>query len=60
MVEPGWEVVLGTDGELVGLVKEVLGDHDTDIFDGLALDTGLMKLPRRGPMPASAVGSCSR
>jgi hypothetical protein len=43
MVEPGWEVVLGTDGELVALVKEVLGDHDTDIFDGLALDTGLMK-----------------
>jgi uncharacterized protein YrrD len=42
VVEPGWEVVLGTDGELVGLVKEVLGDQNADIFDGLAVDAGLI------------------
>lgn len=49
MVAPGWEVVLGTDGERVGSVKEVLGDHNSDIFDGLAVDTGLIAKPTYVP-----------
>jgi hypothetical protein len=40
-----WEVVLASDGELVGLVKEVLGDKNADIFDGLSVDAGLISKP---------------
>lgn len=43
VVEPGWEVVVSNDGERVGVVREVLGDQNADIFDGLAVDPGLMK-----------------
>lgn len=49
VVEPGWEVVLGTDGELVGLVKEVLGDQNADIFDGLAVDSGIISKAKYVP-----------
>lgn len=49
VVEPGWEVVLASDGELVGLVKEVLGDHNADIFDGLSVDAGLISKPKYVP-----------
>ena len=49
VVEPGWEVVLGSDGELVGLVKEVLGDQNADIFDGLAVDSGLISKAKYVP-----------
>lgn len=49
VVEPGWEVVLASDGELVGLVKEVLGDHNADIFDGLSVDAGLISKPTYVP-----------
>lgn len=49
VVEPGWEVVVATDGTLVGLVKEVLGDQNADIFDGLAVDAGLIAKPTYVP-----------
>lgn len=39
VVEPGWAVVAG-DGNEVGKVKEVLGDAEADIFDGLAVGAG--------------------
>lgn len=49
VVEPGWEVVVSSDGERVGVVREVLGDTNADIFDGLAVDPGLMKKPKYVP-----------
>jgi len=42
LIEPGWDVV-GSDGEKVGVVREVLADLDADIFDGLVVDPGLLK-----------------
>jgi uncharacterized protein YrrD len=49
VVEPGWEVVLASNGDLVGLVKEVLGDKNADIFDGLSVDAGLISKPTYVP-----------
>ncbi len=40
MVEKGWKVV-ASDGSEVGTVAEALGDSSHDIFDGLAVSTGL-------------------
>ncbi len=37
LIEPGWEVV-DANGNNVGTVDEVLGDPDTDIWDGLTVD----------------------
>ena len=37
LIEPGWEVV-GANGERIGKVDEVLGDHESDIWDGLTVD----------------------
>jgi uncharacterized protein YrrD len=48
VVEPGWEV-LSTDGERLALVKQVLADENADIFDGLAVDTGVLKKPTYVP-----------
>lgn len=48
VVEHGWTVV-SSDGEQVGAVKEVLGDQNADIFDGLAVDPGLLKRPKYVP-----------
>jgi hypothetical protein len=48
VVEPGWEVV-GADGKHIGQVKEVLGDEDKDIFNGLAVSPGLLKPARYVP-----------
>ena len=48
VVEPGWEVVT-TEGERVGAVQEVLGDQNADIFDGLAVDVGVLKKPTYVP-----------
>lgn len=41
-LEPGTEV-MSSDGEPVGKVQHVLADEDSDIFDGLVIDT------QRGP-----------
>jgi rRNA processing protein Gar1 len=53
VVEPGWEVV-DAEGERIGQVKEVLGDTDKDIFNGIAVSPGLLKPTRY--VPAEAVG----
>ena len=48
VVERGWEVV-GNDGDKLGTVEEVLGDSSLDIFDGLAVATGVLGKPRYVP-----------
>jgi uncharacterized protein YrrD len=53
VVEPGWDVV-SSDGEKIGVVDEVLGDKNADIFDGFAVDQGLLKKAKY--MPAEQVG----
>ncbi len=45
VIETGWEVV-GSDGERLGEVQEVIGDTNADIFDGLSVSTGLLKKPK--------------
>ena len=52
-MEPGWEVV-DSAGESVGKIDEVLGDKNRDIFDGLAVSTGLVGKPKY--VPAEQVG----
>jgi uncharacterized protein YrrD len=42
VVEPGWEV-LDARGDRVGQVKEIVGDTGKDIFNGLAVTTGLLR-----------------
>lgn len=54
MVERGWEVV-DDGGEQVGTIDEVLGDPERDIFDGLAVSTGVVAKPRY--VPAENVGA---
>jgi hypothetical protein len=44
VVEPGWKAV-AADGTEVGTVKETIGDSNTDIFNGLAISTGLLSHP---------------
>jgi uncharacterized protein YrrD len=41
VIEPGW-VVVAAGGEEVGKVHEVLGDSEVDIFNGLAVSSGLL------------------
>ncbi len=53
VVDHGWEVV-SSDGEKVGTVDDVLGDENADIFDGLAVASGLLKKPKY--VPAERVG----
>ncbi|HEY7149242.1 MAG TPA: DUF2171 domain-containing protein [Gaiellaceae bacterium] len=52
-MERGWEVV-DSAGDSVGRVDEVLGDKDHDIFDGLAVSTGLVGKPKY--VPSERVG----
>jgi uncharacterized protein YrrD len=52
LVEPGWQVV-DAQGEDIGRVHEVLGDTDSDIFDGLQVSSGL--LGRRHYVPAESI-----
>jgi len=53
LVDHGWEVVDAT-GKRVGEVREIVGDTGKDIFNGLAVGTGLLKRPRY--VPSEAVG----
>jgi hypothetical protein len=46
LIEEGWEV-LGSDGESIGRVGEVVADRD--IFSGLVVHTGLLGKPRWVP-----------
>lgn len=48
VIEPGWSVV-AADGEEVGTVEEIVGDSGTDIFNGLAVSTGLLGKPKYVP-----------
>ena len=52
LVEPGWRVV-DASGADVGRVDEVLGDTETDIFDGLQVSSGM--LSRRRYVPAESI-----
>jgi hypothetical protein len=53
LIEPGWAVV-ATDGSEIGYVDEVVGDDGADIFDGLAISSGLFENPRY--LPSEKVG----
>ena len=48
LIERGWRVV-DRDGEEVGTVDEVTGDENADIFDGLAVRSGLFADARYVP-----------
>lgn len=48
VVERGWKVV-GSDGEEVGFVDEIVGDSIADIFSGVALSEGLLRKRRLIP-----------
>jgi hypothetical protein len=48
MIEPGWTVV-SADGTELGTVDQVEGDASEDIFNGLAVATGLLGRPRYVP-----------
>ncbi len=48
MIEPGWKVVDAAGNE-IGKVDAVVGDTAEDIFNGLAVDTGLLDLSRYVP-----------
>jgi hypothetical protein len=52
MIEPGWTVVCA-DGSEAGRVEEVVGDEETDIFNGLAVSTSV--LGRTKYVPAERV-----
>ena len=45
MIEPGWKVT-STSGEEIGKVAQVVGDSGSDIFNGLAISTGLFHKDR--------------
>jgi hypothetical protein len=48
MIRSGWKVV-SADGREVGMVDEVAGDDNLDIFDGLAVATSVLGKPRYVP-----------
>jgi len=48
LIEAGWTVV-APDGREIGKVEEVVGDTGEDIFNGLAVSTGLTHRPRYVP-----------
>jgi hypothetical protein len=54
LIEPGWRVVDAGGGEL-GNVEAVTGDSGADIFDGIAVATGV--LARAKYVPAEQVGA---
>jgi uncharacterized protein YrrD len=48
VIEKGWRVV-GSDGKEVGAVDDVIGDADSDIFNGLSVSAGLLGRARYVP-----------
>ena len=48
LIERGWKVV-DAGGDHVGRVEEVIGDTANDIFNGLAVSSGLLTKPRYVP-----------
>jgi hypothetical protein len=57
VIEPGWHVVDASGGE-IGKVEAVTGDSGADIFDGLAVATGMLARPTY--VPAEQVGPITR
>jgi len=53
VIQPGWAVV-AADGSEIGYVGEIVGDDDADVFDGLAVSSGLFEEPRY--VPSEKVG----
>jgi uncharacterized protein YrrD len=53
LIERGWKVV-DAHGKHIGRIEEVVGDTDGDIFNGLAVSSGLLRKPRY--VPAEQVG----
>ena len=53
VIESGWDVV-GSDGGEIGKVDEVVGDDSDDIFNGLAIVSGLFDKVRY--VPSELVG----
>ena len=54
LIEPGWHVVDASGGR-IGKVEAVTGDSNADIFDGLAVATGMLARPKY--VPAEQVGT---
>jgi hypothetical protein len=54
VIEPGWKVV-DAEGQEVGSVDEVVGDSNSDIFNGLSISTSLLGKPRY--VPSEQVGT---
>jgi hypothetical protein len=48
LIRPGWKVV-AADGTEIGEVDEIVGDENSDIFDGLAVATSSFGKPRYVP-----------
>ena len=48
VIEPGWKVVDAAGNE-IGKVESVVGDSEEDIFNGLAVSTGLLEGTRYVP-----------
>jgi len=48
LIEPGWKII-DPAGKEIGHVEEVVGDSGEDIFNGLAVSTGLSRRPRYVP-----------
>jgi Uncharacterized protein conserved in bacteria (DUF2171) len=48
LIEPGWKVI-EANGKDAGLVEEVVGDANADIFNGLSISVGLLKGHRYVP-----------
>jgi hypothetical protein len=48
LVEPGWRVV-DAQGDEIGHVEAVTGDSNADIFDGLAIASGMFARPKYVP-----------
>jgi hypothetical protein len=48
MIEPGWKVVDAAGNE-IGKVEAVIGDSEEDIFNGLAVSTGILEGTRYVP-----------
>jgi hypothetical protein len=48
VIEPGWRVV-AADGSEVGRIDDIVGDTGEDIFNGLAVASGLLGRPKYVP-----------
>ena len=53
VVEQGWKV-LDESGEQIGRVREITGDAEADIFDGVEVSHGLL-LEKREYIPSERV-----